>query len=397
MMSQLCGAVKEIQKEAKNAIRTPCFNHKLNLSISQSSKVPRIRNAVAKRCRILQKHLGHKLCGLCETRWVERHDGVLQFSVDLPKILAALDSIAMWNDSSTSSKAVQLRASMTDSFFLVSLMCLTDVLALTMPLSKLFQKKSLNLDSASATVANLIGLLSARRGEAEEHFHSIWLTTQDLAERVDAHLVPPRRCGRQGHRANYEADSPETYFRLAACVPMLDHVLMDLKERFPPAVLDCFDLPLLLPANITGIAAADLEQKANLLADKFDPLLPTEAALSRKVLQGELTMWREKWRAQSLLDFPESSADVLKQCDTDIYPTIHTLLCLLTTLPVSNASAERSFSALRRLKTWLRSSMSQDRLTGLALMHVHRDLELSIENIITRFAKQNSRRLDFIL
>lgn len=410
MMSEICGAVKEIQKEAKNALRTPCFNHKLNLSISQSNKIPCIRNAVgtmkecvrffdasAKRSRTLQKHLGHQLSGLCETRWVERHDGVLQFSVDLPKILAGLESLGTWHDSSTSSKAAQLRAALTDSSFLVSVMCLSDILALTLPLSKLFQKKSLNLDTASETVTNLMGVLSKRREDAEQHFNAIWFNTVDLAENVNAHLVPPRRCGRQGNRANYVTDSPETYFRLAVYIPLTDQVLTDLRERFPAAVLDCFDLPLLLPNNITGIAAADLEQKADLLANKFDSLLPTDVELSKKLLLGELTMWKEKWRAQSLLDFPECSAAVLKNCDSDIYPTIHTLLSILTTLPVSNASAERSFSALRRLKSWLRTTMSQDRLTGLALMHVHRDLELSIDSIITRFAKSHARRIDFLL
>jgi len=46
MLSEVVGAVSEIQKEAINAVRTPCFNHKLNLSIAQSNKVVCIRNAV---------------------------------------------------------------------------------------------------------------------------------------------------------------------------------------------------------------------------------------------------------------------------------------------------------------------------------------------------------------
>lgn len=41
---------------------------------------------------------------------------------------------------------------------------------------------------------------------------------------------------------------------------------------------------------------------------------------------------------------------------------------LLVTLPVSNASAEGSFSSLHRLKTYMRSTVSQDWLTGLALL-----------------------------
>ena len=46
---------------------------------------------------------------------------------------------------------------------------------------------------------------------------------------------------------------------------------------------------------------------------------------------------------------------------------------LLLVVPASSAEAERSFSALRRLKTWLRSSMSQTRLNSVAVCHVHRE------------------------
>jgi len=40
--------------------------------------------------------------------------------------------------------------------------------------------------------------------------------------------------------------------------------------------------------------------------------------------------------------------------------------------------------------------MGQSRLTGLALMHVHRNINVDINNIIDRFAK-NKRKIDFIL
>ena len=49
------------------------------------------------------------------------------------------------------------------------------------------------------------------------------------------------------------------------------------------------------------------------------------------------------------------------------YPNIHRVLLLLLSLPVGSCSCERSFSALRRLKTWCRSSMTDERLDQLAL------------------------------
>jgi len=40
--------------------------------------------------------------------------------------------------------------------------------------------------------------------------------------------------------------------------------------------------------------------------------------------------------------------------------------------------------------------MGQIRLTGLALMHVHRNVDVDVNNIIVRFAK-NKRKIDFIV
>ena len=54
-------------------------------------------------------------------------------------------------------------------------------------------------------------------------------------------------------------------------------------------------------------------------------------------------------------------------------------------LPVSTASAERSFSTMRRLKTYLRSTMTDKRLTGLALMNIHTDLEIDSEEVLKQF------------
>ena len=45
---------------------------------------------------------------------------------------------------------------------------------------------------------------------------------------------------------------------------------------------------------------------------------------------------------------------------------------LLLVVPATAAGAERLFSSLRRLKTWLRKTMTQTRLTHLALLHCHR-------------------------
>ncbi len=50
------------------------------------------------------------------------------------------------------------------------------------------------------------------------------------------------------------------------------------------------------------------------------------------------------------------------------------LLQLHLSMPISVASSERSFSVLRRLKTWLRNTVTQKGLTHLALLHMHQEI-----------------------
>lgn len=53
-----------------------------------------------------------------------------------------------------------------------------------------------------------------------------------------------------------------------------------------------------------------------------------------------------------------------------MFPNVESLVRLLLVNPASSASAERSFSGLRRLKTYLRSTCDQHRLNNLAICHV---------------------------
>ena len=56
-----------------------------------------------------------------------------------------------------------------------------------------------------------------------------------------------------------------------------------------------------------------------------------------------------------------------------MYPHCVQLLVLLLLMPASNAQSERSFSTLRRIKSWLRTSIGQKRLNHCMVMNVHKE------------------------
>lgn len=71
------------------------------------------------------------------------------------------------------------------------------------------------------------------------------------------------------------------------------------------------------------------------------------------------------------------------------------LLKLYYTFPVTTATSERSFSSLRRLKTFLRGTMSDCRLNNLFLLYVHKSVTLNLTCIAKDFVSVNSRRMKY--
>ena len=102
---------------------------------------------------------------------------------------------------------------------------------------------------------------------------------------------------------------------------------------------------------------------------------------------------------KSKYDFQSSSeaATILQGMLPEVrglFEQVEILVWLLLTVPASSAEAERSFSGLRRLKTWLRSTMTQSRLNSVAVCHIHKDKldKLNRRQIAQQFIAANERR-----
>ena len=65
----------------------------------------------------------------------------------------------------------------------------------------------------------------------------------------------------------------------------------------------------------------------------------------------------------------------------EMLPAVHKLLRLHLTIPITSATAERTFSALKRLFTYLRSTMTEKRLNNCLMLHVHKEFTDSLDLI----------------
>jgi hypothetical protein len=83
------------------------------------------------------------------------------------------------------------------------------------------------------------------------------------------------------------------------------------------------------------------------------------------------------------------------------FPDFVKFIQLVLTIPVSSAQAERTFSCMKRVKSYLRSTMSEKRLNNLCLLSIEREVAdkvlMHMSVLVDKFARMKSRRLNFIL
>ena len=88
-------------------------------------------------------------------------------------------------------------------------------------------------------------------------------------------------------------------------------------------------------------------------------------------------MWKTLWSDPSRSAVvPKSLQETIKATDQYMYQNILKLLQILLTIPVTSCEAERTISGLRLLKNYVRSTMGQQRFTGLALMHILHSMDV---------------------
>ena len=76
----------------------------------------------------------------------------------------------------------------------------------------------------------------------------------------------------------------------------------------------------------------------------------------------------------------------------DSFPNAFTVYRIMLTTSVTIASVERSFSKLKLIKSYLRLTMSEQRLNGLALISIEKDMlrQIDYDNLINDFASQKA-------
>ena len=164
------------------------------------------------------------------------------------------------------------------------------------------------------------------------------------------------------------------------------------EERFSPRHSDIALASKLMPSVMLKNPEALSSNQLRRIADAF-PDLPSLHGLQSDY---ELLVGKNGMKIKMLWGTISNFVDSLHWADNDLYPNIRMILFISAIRPSTTASNERSFSTLKRLKTYLRSTMTADRLNGLSLMNINQDIEIPAETIVDNFGRLGPHRLAFL-
>jgi hypothetical protein len=165
---------------------------------------------------------------------------------------------------------------------------------------------------------------------------------------------------------------------------VIDRLVSDINDNYKYVSDIVVPVTVLLPSNISKCTASQIEQLcAAFPKDLEDP----DALLAEmEVVGGSI----EKSGAKNLRE----AARLLKD-NRLFYPNLAKAYQLALTIPISVASNERSFSKLRLVKSYLRSTMKEDRLDALMILASSPDIldNLEIDNVANSWSNLKARRV----
>jgi hypothetical protein len=265
--------------------------------------------------------------------------------------------------------------------FIVNLVITRSVFDLTLSATQLLQSTTNDISDGVNTIKALIMLVHEIRKNIDER-HKIWYQQAlSLAASVNVSEHKQRSVKRQINRENHEADTISSYYLRTVSIPLVDHLLNELDSRFTDETLISYTGLYLIPSKIVSMqsSSSSWKEKVKPFLDFYDDDFPNP-----KAFHAELDLWEKFWVTNKSL-CPSNAIATLKAVHYPGFENIKVALKILATLPITSCECERSFSTMRRLKNYMRTTMGENRLNGLALMNVHSDIVPDPEKVINKF------------
>ena len=272
--------------------------------------------------------------------------------------------------------------------FLMKLIIFWRILSCTKGLSDHLQSTKIDMSKAANLVSATLETLQYFR--TDEEWVKMYKYVNDVANLNKISVTPPRsqrqrRTPRRlddciimettGTRSTVITDED---YKITLYFPVLDAMIQEFRDRFENQTLE-------------GIQCCHPESPHFLEINHLMPLV-TLYNLNKESLSMECTIAKRTLKNKEINTINEVLTELLPL--REAFPELVKLLQISLTIAVSTAECERSFSCLKRIKSYLRTTMLEQRLVDLAILSIEKELsqDLSLDEIVDKFAAEDKNR-----
>ncbi|XP_075726439.1 zinc finger MYM-type protein 1-like [Rhipicephalus microplus] len=333
---------------------------------------------------------------LSDTRWACQITACTAAMKSFPATLVCLREVIATN-SRRATEAAGLLKQMNFPF-LFHLGLFTKILSRLKVFLDLIQSKDCNLSQARLMAHTVIDELSEIRN-SQSAFDTVWEQTCTISEENGVLQREKQRTKRlplhleqfvlsEGRPVKEESPDSKETFRVKFFLPVLGHLIVELSRRFAENNDVLCGVSALHPQNENFMDVSLLKSFAEHYACDNNSV---EVACKLVIKLLQRIEAERMCKIETLLQL----VTVLEEYKLAFHE-LHKLSVIAVTIPASSSSCERTFSCLRRLKTYLRSKMTNNRLSDLAVLAVERSLanKIDLQRVVDMFdAAHNNRNI----
>ena len=428
MSGSISGLQARVKQVAPNALYVHCCAHNLNLvlidSVHSCTKAVNFFGTLETlysfisgslpRLHLLQEEQERRMDGiiltlkkLSDTRWASHKRAVQVVLKSLPCIIDTLHKIANGEIPNTKCKTVSeangLLSCMLTLEFMFLLQFWTKVLDSVNKLSEYLQNSSIDLITAENLIKSChSGILEMMDditfGNLERD--AIELSNKCGGPEMFVEKRPQKKKKFFDELARDSVlEETRLIFKIDTFYTLLDTFSNQLEERFKDFTTVGHKCKVLDPTFFVQESFNECEEALSELADMYESDTEKEDLLSE--FKSFCQLYKQMLK-DAVISKVHKICDVLHFLEiremSGIFSNLAKLYRIYNVLTVSSASAERSFSRLKQIKSYTRSTMDDIRLSDLSLLNIEKEFSenLDFNSVVDTFAKMKNRRKQLV-